>query len=141
MTKIYTVLYTLLFLAFSSIVNGQIKSGSVSIGSGTTQMDMTVTMNTNTSTVSFSITGPASRWFAFGFGASSMSTSAYTILSNASAQIAKEYNQAIYKRKFYYWSYCWFAWIVKRFCKKDFARSKIDKLDSSFHNYYWIHIS
>jgi len=94
MTKIYTFLYTLLLLAFSSIVNGQIKSGSVNIGSGATQMDMTITMNTNTSTVSFSITGPASRWFAFGFGASSMSTSAYTILANASAQIAKEYNQA-----------------------------------------------
>lgn len=74
--------------------SAQIKSGSVTIGSGTTQMDMTIAMNTNTSEVSFSITGPASRWFAYGLGSSTMSGSAYTIVANVSSSIPKEYNQA-----------------------------------------------
>ena len=86
------VLITLIL--FSIATEAQIKSGTVSIGSGSTQMDLTITMNTNTSVVSYSIEGPASRWFAIGFGASSMSTSAYTIVSNVSSAISKEYNQA-----------------------------------------------
>jgi hypothetical protein len=87
--------YTIIFALILSVISlkAQINSGTTSIGSGATQMDMTITVNSNNSTVSFSITGPASRWFGFGFAASSMSSGAYTILANVSSGNPMEYNQ------------------------------------------------
>ena len=94
MTVLYKSLLLIIVLSLTLSSKAQIKSGSISIGSGSTQMDLAISLNTNTSVVSFSITGPASRWFAYGFGASSMSTSAYTLIANVGSAIPKEYNQA-----------------------------------------------
>lgn len=94
--KFFTTLHSTLFLLaifLSSHSYGQIYSGTTNIGSGATAMSFSVTINTNTNTSSISLSGPSSRWFAIGIGATSMSTGAYTLVGNVSGGSVAEYNQ------------------------------------------------
>lgn len=99
MTKYFYIFILVFFFVLS--VNSQIYQGIANGGSGLNQITIDFKVNATTNTVTMIFTGPSTRWFGFGFAANSMSTGAYTILSNVSGSDPKEYNQVFHQTPIY----------------------------------------
>ena len=93
MKKTISLIYLLIFGIGIITVNSQITTSTINVGSGVNQMSLTLTVNSNTSTVDFILSGPATKWFGFGFATTSMANGSYTILGNVSNGNPLEYNQ------------------------------------------------
>lgn len=84
------------FLFFPLISKSQVKTGSVTVGTGSNIITMNVIINSSTNLVSFSITGPSSKYFGFGFNTTSMTSGSYTLLANVGGSNVSEYSMAFH---------------------------------------------
>lgn len=94
--KIISTFLTSLLLFTVGIVNSQMKTGTVTVGTGLNTITMAIAINGSTNTVSFTMTGPSTKYFGFGFNTSSMTSGSYTLLSNVSNSNTSEYTMAFH---------------------------------------------